>query len=91
MTAYGHAPQPKAFGSPTSTGPNPLSMGVTPLRRERRGDIRVVLDVDVPSSLSEQERELLEQFAALRGDETTRRSKGQRGPFAKLRERLRDF
>ena len=66
-------------------------LGVTPLRRERRGDIRVVLDVDVPSSLSEQERELLEQFAALRGDETTRRAKGQRGPFAKLRERLRDL
>ena len=66
-------------------------LGVTPLRRERRGDIRVVLDVDVPSSLSEEEQELLRQFAALRGDETTRRSKGQRGPFAKLRERLRDL
>ncbi|GAA1484837.1 molecular chaperone DnaJ [Brachybacterium fresconis] len=64
-------------------------LGVTPLRRERRGDIRVVLDVDVPTTLSEQERELLEQFAALRGDETTRR-KGH-GPFSKLRDRLRDL
>ncbi|MGO1598409.1 MAG: molecular chaperone DnaJ [Brachybacterium sp.] len=66
-------------------------LGVTPLRRERRGDIRVVLDVDVPSSLTEEERDLLQQLASLRGDETTRRSKGQRGPFAKLRERLHNF
>ena len=65
-------------------------LGVTPLRRERRGDIRVVLDVDVPTSLSDEERDLLQQLAALRGDETTRRSKGH-GPFAKLRERLREF
>ena len=65
-------------------------LGVTPLRRERRGDIRVVLDVDVPTSLSEEERELLEKFAALRGDETTRR-KGHSGPFAKLRERLQNL
>ena len=66
-------------------------LGVTPLRRERRGDIRVVLDVDVPSSLTEEERDLLQQLASLRGDETTRRSKGQRGPFAKLRELLHNF
>ncbi|MEE1650996.1 molecular chaperone DnaJ [Brachybacterium sp. J144] len=64
-------------------------LGVTPLRRERRGDIRVVLDVDVPTSLSDEERSLLEQLAALRGDETTRK-KGH-GPFAKLRDRLRDL
>ena len=64
-------------------------LGVTPLRRERRGDIRVVLDVDIPTSLSDEERDLLEQFARIRGDEATR-SKGQ-GPLAKLRERLRDL
>ncbi|MGP9843545.1 molecular chaperone DnaJ [Brachybacterium sp. 107] len=64
-------------------------LGVTPLRRERRGDVRVVLDVAVPTTLSDEERELLQQFADLRGDETTRR-KGH-GPFAKLRDRLRDL
>ncbi|MCT2261406.1 molecular chaperone DnaJ [Brachybacterium muris] len=64
-------------------------LGVTPLRRERRGDIRVVLDVDIPTSLTDEERDLLEQFARIRGDEATRRN-GQ-GPFAKLRERLRDL
>ena len=47
--------------------------------------------MDVPTSLSDEERELLEQFAALRGDETTRRSKGHGGPFQKLRDRLRDL
>lgn len=66
-------------------------LGVTPLRRERRGDIRVVLDVDVPSSLTDEQRELLEQFAALRGDEADRPSPRVHGPFAKLRERLRDL
>lgn len=65
-------------------------LGVTPLRRERRGDIRVVLDVDVPTSLTEEQRELLEQFATLRGDEATR-PRGHHGPFAKLRERLREL
>ncbi|WP_010534745.1 molecular chaperone DnaJ [Brachybacterium squillarum] len=65
-------------------------LGVTPLRRERRGDIRVVLDVDVPTSLTEEQRELLEQFATLRGDEVTR-PRGHHGPFAKLRERLREL
>lgn len=64
-------------------------LGVTPLRRERRGDIRVVLDVNVPSSLTDEERDLLQQLADLRGEESTRR-KGH-GPFAKLRDRLRDL
>ncbi|PMC75413.1 MULTISPECIES: molecular chaperone DnaJ [unclassified Brachybacterium] len=66
-------------------------LGVTPLRRERRGDIRVILDVDVPTSLSEEEQDLLRQFAALRGEETTRRPVKGQGPFARLRERLRDL
>lgn len=63
-------------------------LGVTPLRRERRGDLRVKLAVATPTGLSDEERELLEQFAALRGDETKR---GRRqGPFAKLRDAFRD-
>src|SRR5690625_6989635 len=64
-------------------------LGVKPLRRERRGDIRVVLDVNVSTSLTEQERDLLEQLAALRGEESTRRM--GHGPFAKLRDRLREL
>lgn len=64
-------------------------LGVTPLRRERRGDLRVKLAVLTPTGLTEEERELLEQFARLRGDETTR---GRRqGPFAKLRDAFRDL
>src|SRR5690625_7059877 len=64
-----------------------MGLGETPLRRERRGDISVVLDVNVPTSLTEEERDLHEQLAALRGEESTRR-KGH-GPFAKLRDRDR--
>lgn len=64
-------------------------LGVTPLRRERRGDIRVVLDVVVPTGLSDEERALLEQFASLRGVESTKR-RGN-GPFAKLRDKLREL
>ena len=66
-------------------------VGVTPLRRERRGDVRVILDVDVPTSLTDEQRDLREQFAALRGDEAERPSPRVHGPFAKLRERLRDL
>src|SRR5690625_6693996 len=53
-------------------------LGVTPLRRERRGDIRVVLDVNVPTSLTEEERDLLEQLAAPRGEGSSRRQGDRR-------------
>ncbi len=64
-------------------------LGVTPLRREKRGDLRVKLAVLTPQDLSEQERELLEQFARLRGDEAQRGRK--QGPFQKLRDAFRDL
>ena len=66
-------------------------VGVTPLRRERRGDVRVILDGEMPPSLTDEQRDLLEQSAALRGDEAERPSPRVHGPFAKLRERLRDL
>lgn len=62
-------------------------LGVTPLRRERRGDLRIRLEVATPTGLSDEERELLEQFAKLRGDETRR---AHRGAFARLRDAFRD-
>ena len=69
-------------------------LGVTPLRRERRGDIRVELDVEVPTKLSDEERELLEQLARLRGEEKPAAQRSRRagkGVFGKLRDRLRDL
>ncbi|MFC0674197.1 molecular chaperone DnaJ [Brachybacterium hainanense] len=67
-------------------------LGVSPLRRERRGDIRIELDVMVPTGLTEEQTELLERFSALRGEETPRTG-GRRhgGMFDKIRERFRDL
>jgi molecular chaperone DnaJ len=52
--------------------------GMPRLRRRGRGDLFVVVDVEVPSDLSDEEAALLRQFAALRGeqpDEGKRRRK----------------
>ncbi|EWS82614.1 molecular chaperone DnaJ [Brachybacterium phenoliresistens] len=67
-------------------------LGVTPLRRERRGDIRVEIDVEVPTGLTDEQKDLLEQFSALRGEETPRTG-GRRhgGVFDKIRDRFRDL
>lgn len=43
--------------------------GVPSLRTGRRGDLVVEIAVDVPTKLSAEEAELLQQFAALRGEE----------------------
>ncbi|MCL6423608.1 molecular chaperone DnaJ [Brachybacterium sp. JHP9] len=69
-------------------------LGVTPLRRERRGAIRVELDVEVPTKLSDEERDLLEQLARIRGEEKPAAQRARRagkGVFGKLRDRLRDL
>jgi molecular chaperone DnaJ len=52
--------------------------GMPRLRRRGRGDLYVVVDVEVPSDLSDEEVELLREFARLRGeraDEPKRRRK----------------
>ena len=67
-------------------------LGVTPLRRERRGDIRVIVDVTVPTDLTAEQKELLEQFAALRGDavERPRAREHSGGLFDRLRDAFRE-
>jgi molecular chaperone DnaJ len=58
---------------------------------EDRGDLRVTIDVETPTKLKAGERELLEQLAALRGEEKPRpetTATGTGGVFSKLRERL---
>lgn len=42
--------------------------GMARLGRKGRGDLVVAVDVDVPTDLSKEERELLSQFAELRGE-----------------------
>ena len=44
--------------------------GMPRLRRRGRGDLKVVVDVMVPTRLSGEQRELLERFEAASGDET---------------------
>ncbi|MGF1471844.1 MAG: molecular chaperone DnaJ [Rubrobacteraceae bacterium] len=50
--------------------------GMPRLRRRGRGDLKVVVDVMVPTNLSAEQRELLEQFEAVSGKETYNGSGG---------------
>ena len=62
--------------------------GMPSLRRGRRGDQRVVVNVMIPRHLNAQQRELLEQFAATLGDENLRED-GDESLFARVRRALR--
>jgi molecular chaperone DnaJ len=44
--------------------------GMPRLRRRGRGDLKVVVDVMVPTRLTREQRELLERFEAMSGEET---------------------
>lgn len=68
-------------------------LGVTALRSERRGDIKVELEVVVPKSLSGEEKDMLRAFASARGEEAPRHAGRQSdgGVFGRLRDRLRDL
>lgn len=44
-------------------------MGVGRLRRKGRGDLHVVLTVETPTRLTDRQKELLEELAALRGED----------------------
>ena len=59
--------------------------GMPSLRRGRRGDLRVVVNVVIPRRLAPEQRELLEQFNASLTDENLR---SQESMFAKLRRVL---
>ncbi len=57
--------------------------GLASLRTGRRGDEQVVIRVETPSKLTKRQRELLEEFARLSGEETTPLSKNF---FSKVKE-----
>ena len=40
------------------------------MRRRGRGDLKVVVDVMIPTRLSSEQRELLERFESVSGEET---------------------
>jgi molecular chaperone DnaJ len=60
--------------------------GMPELRRGRRGDMRVVLDVVVPRRLSEQQRDLLQRLDATLTEDNLR---GEESMLSKLRRALR--
>lgn len=60
--------------------------GMPQLRRGRRGDLRVVLDVVIPRRLSEEQRELLQRLSATLTEENLR---SEESVLSKLRRVLR--
>lgn len=65
-------------------------LGVTHLRGQGRGDLKVRLQVATPGKLDAKQRELLEKLAELRGEAVPQAAMGNtaRGPFSRLRERF---
>ena len=65
-------------------------LGVTHLRHGGRGDLLVHATVQTPTRLTEEQRELLHQFATLRGEERHegRLDAGQQGPLRQAARRL---
>jgi molecular chaperone DnaJ len=57
--------------------------GLASLRTGRRGDEQVVIKVETPSKLTKRQRELLEEFAHISGEDTTPLSKNF---FSKVKE-----
>ncbi|ABY23659.1 chaperone protein [Renibacterium salmoninarum ATCC 33209] len=64
-------------------------LGVTHLRGQGRGDLRIQLNVETPTKVDPAQEELLKQLAALRGEEFTEgKLVSSGGMFAKLRDKL---
>lgn len=81
-------------GTQTGTTTTLKGLGVTRLRGGGRGNIIVQFVVETPTKISEEERELLEKLAQLRGEERTEGHMVQnqdRGSFfSRLRDRFQD-
>ena len=60
--------------------------GMPSLQRSGRGDHRVLVNVAVPRHLTDEQRELLDRFETLSGEDTYRRDEGF---FEKLRNAIR--
>jgi molecular chaperone DnaJ len=77
---------PVSLEVPAGTQPHETLMlrgrGMPALRRGRRGDLRVVVNVVIPRRLSAEQRELLERLSASLGEENLR---SDDGVFSKLK------
>jgi molecular chaperone DnaJ len=65
--------------------------GVTRLRGNGRGDLRIGVQVVTPTKLSAKEQQLITQLAAARKAQPPHFSHFQQGLFAKLRDRFLGF
>lgn len=65
--------------------------GVTRLRGNGRGDLRIGIQVVTPTKLNSKEQQLITQLAAARKNQPPRFSHFQQGMFAKLRDRFLGF
>lgn len=64
--------------------------GITPLRGNQRGDLRVGVQVITPTRLDHKERQLIEDFARKTKAPAPRLAEFQQGLFSKLRDRFRN-
>lgn len=68
--------QPEPLEVPAGTQPGTVftiaGRGMPVLGRRRRGDLHVVVDIEVPRSLTAEEEDLLRRWAELRGERTDR-------------------
>jgi molecular chaperone DnaJ len=62
--------------------------GIQGLRSTMRGDLRVAVQVATPTKLSNREKDLVRQIAALRKDEGPSLGEFQQGLFGKIRDRF---
>lgn len=62
--------------------------GVTKLRSSARGDLRIGINVVIPSKLSGKERKIIEEFATTHKHHEPQLVHFQQGIFAKLRDRI---
>ena len=63
--------------------------GITPLRGNQRGDLRVGVQVVTPSRLDSAQRALIEDFAKKTKAPSPQLAQFQQGLFSKLRDRFR--
>jgi molecular chaperone DnaJ len=63
--------------------------GMPSLRRGRRGDQRVVVNVVIPRKLSAEQRQMLKAFAATLGDENLIAQNGDESLFSRVKRALR--
>ena len=66
-------------------------LGAARLHEDRRGDLRVRIQVTTPTNLNEEQRTMLRQFAELRGENLQEGShvKQKHGLFSKLKEQFK--